>query len=57
MSKAMEKAKVLHEGLSAYRPGMGCQMLVGTELGFREDCMECGIPTCQLDEDEEPFLT
>jgi len=56
MSKAMEKAKVLHEGLSAYRPGMGCQMLVGTELGFREDCMEGGQPTCQLDEDEERFF-
>jgi len=55
-SKAIEKAGILHPGIVAYREGMGCQSLVGAELGLREDCVESGMPTCQLDEDEEKYF-
>ena len=47
---------MLHEGLTSYRPGMGCVTLVGVEQAFREDCIQSGIPSTQIDEDEEKFF-
>jgi len=55
-SAAIEKLKILHEGITAYRKGRGCANLVATELCFREDCREGGIPSAQVDEDEEKFF-
>jgi len=55
-SKGIENAKLLHEGLTSYRPGMGCVTLVGVEQAFREDCIQSGIPATQIDEDEEKFF-
>ena len=55
-SEAIEKAGVLHDGMTAYRTGRGCTTLVTAELCFREDCLEHGFPTLQLDEDEEKFF-
>jgi len=55
-SKGIEDAKILHEGLTSYRPGMGCVTLVGVEQAFREDCIQSGIPSTQIDEDEEKFF-
>ena len=55
-SQGIEKAKILHDGLTSYRPGMGCTTLVGVEQAFREDCVQSGIPSAQIDEDEEKFF-
>ena len=55
-ARALEKAGLLPETLAAYREGKGCSMLVATELGLREDCVESNIPACRLDEDEEKFF-
>jgi len=55
-SKALEDAGIIPEGLAAYIKGRGCSMLVATELGLREDCIESNIPACRLDEDEEKFF-
>jgi len=55
-SAGIEKAHILHIGLSAYRKGKGCHSLVTVEQSFREDCLEGDYPTVQLDEDEEKFF-
>jgi len=55
-SAAIEKAKILHNGLTAYQKGKGCSNLVTTELSFREDCLESHAPAVQIDEDEEKFF-
>jgi len=55
-SAAIERAGILHEGLSAYQKGKGCANLVTTELCFREDCLEGHVPSVQIDEDEEKFF-
>jgi len=55
-SAAIEKAGILHEGLTAYQKGKGCANLVTTELSFREDCLESWGPAVQIDEDEEKFF-
>jgi len=55
-SRGIEKAQILHEGITAYIKGKGCTTLVGVEQGLREDCVESGIPTSQTDEDEEKFF-
>jgi len=55
-SAAIEKAKILHDGLTAYQKGKGCANLVTTELSFREDCLESHAPAVQIDEDEEKFF-
>ena len=55
-SAGIERARILHEGLVAYRPGMGCHSLVTIEQCFREDCVEGNWPAVQLDEDEEKFF-
>jgi len=55
-TKGIEDAKILHDGLTSYRPGMGCATLVGVEQAFREDCIQSGIPSAQIDEDEEKFF-
>ena len=55
-SRGIEKANILHEGITAYVKGKGCSTLVGVEQGLREDCIESGIPTSQTDEDEEKFF-
>ena len=55
-SEAIDKAGILHEGLTAYQKGKGCANLVTTELCFREDCLENTVPTVQIDEDEEKFF-
>ena len=55
-SAAIDKAGILHEGLTAYQKGKGCANLVTTELCFREDCLENHVPSVQIDEDEEKFF-
>ena len=55
-SNAIEKAGILHSGLTAYQRGKGCANLVTTELSFREDCLESYAPSVQIDEDEEKFF-
>jgi len=55
-SAAIEKAGILHNGLTAYQKGKGCANLVTTELSFREDCLENYVPSVQIDEDEEKFF-
>jgi len=55
-SQGIENAKIIHDGLTSYRPGMGCTTLVGVEQAFREDCVQSGIPSAQIDEDEEKFF-
>ena len=55
-SAAIERAGILHEGLTAYQKGKGCANLVTTELSFREDCLENHVPSAQIDEDEEKFF-
>ena len=55
-SRGIEKAQILHEGITAYIKGKVCTTLVGVEQGLREDCVESGIPTSQTDEDEEKFF-
>ena len=55
-SAAIEKADILHDGLTAYQKGKGCANLVTTELSFREDCLENYLPSVQIDEDEEKFF-
>ena len=55
-SRGIEKANILHDGITAYIKGKGCSTLVGVEQGLREDCVESGIPTSQTDEDEEKFF-
>jgi len=55
-SAAIERAGILHEGLTAYQKGKGCSNLVTTELSFREDCLENYVPSVQIDEDEEKFF-
>ena len=55
-SAAIEKAGILHKGLTAYQKGKGCANLVTTELSFREDCLEGCMPAVQIDEDEEKFF-
>ena len=55
-SAAIERAGILHEGLTAYQKGKGCANLVTTELSFREDCLENHMPAVQIDEDEEKFF-
>ena len=56
LTNATEKAEILHPGVTAYRPELGCSSLVATELCFKEDVAESGLPACQLDEDEEKFF-
>jgi len=55
-SAAIERAGILHNGLTAYQKGKGCANLVTTELCFREDCLESHVPSVQIDEDEEKFF-
>jgi len=55
-SAGIERARILHAGLVAYRKGKGCHSLVTVEQSFREDCLESEYPTVQLDEDEEKFF-
>ena len=55
-SAGIERARILHEGLVAYRVGKGCHSLVTIEQSFREDCVEGEWPAVQLDEDEEKFF-
>ena len=55
-SLGIEKAKILYDGMCAYRKGKGCSSLVTMELSFREDCNEHNLPVLQLDEDEEKFF-
>ena len=55
-SEAVEKANILHEGITAYRKGRGCAMLVCSELGLREDTIESNKPTACFQEDDENFL-
>jgi len=55
-SAAIERAGILHEGITAYQKGKGCSNLVTTELCFREDCLENSVPSVQIDEDEEKFF-
>ena len=51
MAVATEKLGILHPGTTAYRKGKGCVSLTGIELGLREDEIELGLPTSQMDED------
>jgi len=55
-SAGIERAKILHEGIVAYRRGMGCHSLVTIEQCFREDCISGPWPAVQIDEDEEKFF-
>jgi len=55
-SEAIEKIKLLHEGITSYRRGKSCATLVAIEQCFREDCVEGNQPTVQIDEDEEKFF-
>jgi len=55
-SSAIEKVKLLHEGITSYRRGKSCATLVAIEQCFREDCVEGNRPTVQIDEDEEKFF-
>ena len=55
-SDAIEKSKLLHEGITSYRKGKSCATLVTIEQCFREDCIEGNQPTVQIDEDEEKFF-
>jgi len=55
-SAGIEKANILHVGITAFRKGKGCHSLVTVEQSFREDCLEGNYPTVQLDEDEEKFF-
>ena len=55
-SQAIEKIKLLHEGITSYRRGKSCATLVAIEQCFREDCVEGNQPTVQIDEDEEKFF-
>ena len=55
-SKAIEKCKLLHDGITSYRRGKSCATLVTIEQSFREDCFENNLPTVQIDEDEEKFF-
>ena len=55
-SRAIEKTKLLHSGITSYRRGKSCATLVTVEQSFREDCIEGNLPAVQLDEDEEDFF-
>jgi len=55
-SEALEKANIFHPGIAAYQKDKGFQTLIGVELSFREDCVESGVPACQINEDEEKFF-
>jgi len=55
-SNAIEKVKLLHEGITSYRRGKSCATLVAIEQCFREDCVEGNRPAVQIDEDEEKFF-
>jgi len=55
-SDGIERARILHEGIVAYRRGRGCHSLVTIEQCFREDCVAGPWPVVQLDEDEEKFF-
>ena len=55
-SHGIERARILHEGIVAYRKGRGCHSLVTIEQCFREDCVAGPWPVVQLDEDEENFF-
>ena len=55
-SAGIERARILHDGLVAYRVGKGCHSLVTIEQCFREDCVAGRWPAVQLDEDEEKFF-
>jgi len=55
-SKAIERAGLLHSGITSYRKGQSCATLVTVEQSFREDCIEGNLPTVQIDEDEEKFF-
>jgi len=55
-SAGIERARILHEGIVAYRKGRGCHSLVTIEQCFREDCVAGPWPAVQLDEDEEKFF-
>jgi len=55
-SEGIERARILHEGIVAYRRGRGCHSLVTIEQCFREDCVSGPWPAVQLDEDEEKFF-
>ena len=55
-SIATELAKTLHDGVTAYRPGKGCQTLVSIELAAREDCIESGKMCALIMEDIEKFF-
>jgi len=55
-SAAIEKIKLLHEGITSYRRGKSCATLVAIEQCFREDCVEGDRPAVQIDEDEEKFF-
>ena len=55
-SEGIERARILHDGIVAYRRGRGCHSLVTIEQCFREDCVAGPWPVVQLDEDEEKFF-
>jgi len=55
-SRGIQKAGILHQGITAYVKGKGCTTLVGVEQGIREDVIESGKPLSQTDEDEEKFF-
>jgi len=55
-SAAIEKAGLLHPGITSYRKGKSCSTLVAVEQSFREDCLENNLPSVQIDEDEETFF-
>jgi len=55
-SAGIERARILHEGIVAYRRGRGCHSLVTIEQCFREDCVSGPWPAVQIDEDEEKFF-
>jgi len=55
-SATIEKAGILHPGITSYRKGKSCATLVAVEQSFREDCFENKFPCVQIDEDEENFF-
>jgi len=55
-SSAIERTKLLHNGITSYRRGKSCATLVAIEQSFREDCIENNLPSVQIDEDEEKFF-
>ena len=55
-SAAMERAKCLHDAVTAYRKGKGCSALVSIELSAREDCIESGKKCGLIMEDIEKIF-